>query len=72
LLHLDPDRQLGSVPETLGRASATVSSLERKYHTLEAQYAMLESLVWLDMQARQFGMMFPGEGQYFVRGLPNN
>lgn len=47
-------------------------SLEREYHTLEAQHATLESPVRLDMQARQFGMMFPGECQHFVRGLPNS
>jgi hypothetical protein len=46
--------------------------MEREYRKLTAQNAALESPLWIEMQARQLGMMFPGERQYFVRGLPEN
>ena len=52
--------------------NATVASMRREYHKLAAQRASLENTVWLEMQARRLGMMFPGEHQYFVRGLPPN
>jgi hypothetical protein len=46
--------------------------MQREYHQLQAQHRVLESPGWQEMQARILGMMFPGERQYFVRGLPNN
>jgi hypothetical protein len=54
------------------RTRAAVTSMQREYHQLAAQHGVLESPGWLEMQARILGMMFPGEHQYFVRGLPNN
>jgi len=55
-----------------GRTDATVAGMQREYRALEGQRAWLESPGWLEMQARRLGMMFPGERQYLVRGLPEN
>jgi hypothetical protein len=52
--------------------NASVAGMEREYQRLQAQRAALESPVWLETQGRLLGMMFPGERQYFVRGLPSN
>jgi hypothetical protein len=55
-----------------GRTNAAVASMQREYRQLKAQHATLESPAWVEMQARRLGMMFPGERQYLVRGLPGN
>jgi len=55
-----------------GRTKASVAVMEREYRALQAHRVALESPAWLEMQARQLGMMFPGERQYLVRGLPGN
>ncbi len=55
-----------------GRTNATVASMQREYRALEAQHAVFESPLWVETQARRLGMMFPGEREYFVRGLPDN
>jgi cell division protein FtsB len=55
-----------------GRTRAAVVAMQREYRHLEAQRARLQSGAWIEMQARQLGMVFPGERTYFVRGLPKN
>ena len=53
------------------RTTAAVSTMKREYHQLQQQHAQLESPAWIEMQARRLGMVFPGERQYYVRGLPD-
>jgi hypothetical protein len=71
-LYISAGVSLFSTWREANRTNATVSSMQREYRTLEAQHAALESPGWLETQARILGMMFPGERQYFVRGLPSN
>jgi cell division protein FtsB len=54
------------------RTSASVGAMRVQYRQLEAERAQLQSGAWIEMQARRLGMVFPGERQYFVRGLPGN
>jgi hypothetical protein len=71
-LYIRASVSLFSTWREAGRTDATVTSMQREYHQLQAQHRVLESPGWQEMQARILGMMFPGERQYFVRGLPNN
>jgi hypothetical protein len=71
-LYINAGVSLFSTWRESARTNANVASMEREYHSLQTQHAALESPVWLEMQGRLLGMMFPGERQYFVRGLPNN
>jgi hypothetical protein len=71
-LYISAGVSLFSTWREAGRTNATVASMGREYRLLRARRASLESPGWLEMQARQLGMMFPGERQYLVRGLPGN
>jgi hypothetical protein len=71
-LYISAGLSLLSTWREAGRTNATVAAMQREYRQLQAQRASLESPTWLEMQARQLGMMFPGERQYLVRGLPQN
>jgi hypothetical protein len=71
-LYISAGVSLLSTWREAGRTNATVASMQREYRALRAQQVSLESPTWLEMQARQLGMMFPGERQYLVRGLPEN
>jgi hypothetical protein len=71
-LYINAGVSLFSTWREAGRTNATVASMQREYRKLAAQDAALESPLWVETQARQLGMMFPGERQYFVRGLPDN
>jgi hypothetical protein len=71
-LYISAGVSLLSTWREAGRTNATVTGMEREYRALQAQRISLESPAWLEMQARQLGMMFPGERQYLVRGLPEN
>lgn len=71
-LYISAGVSLLSTWREAGRTNATVAAMKREYRALEVQRASLESPVWMEMQARQLGMMFPGERQYLVRGLPDN
>jgi hypothetical protein len=71
-LYISAGLSLFSTWRESARTNASVAGMKREYHRLQAQHAALESPAWLEMQGRRLGMMFPGERQYFVRGLPNN
>ncbi|MHB8490837.1 MAG: hypothetical protein ACYDA6_01300 [Solirubrobacteraceae bacterium] len=51
--------------------SETIAGLKVQYSHLLAHHAALESPAWVESQARALGMVFPGEHQYFLRGLPH-
>lgn len=53
-------------------ARAQVKALETQHHQLMAEHAALASAGTVESEARELGMMFPGERTYIVRGLPNN
>jgi hypothetical protein len=71
-LYISAGLSLLSTWREAGRTNATVASMRREYRRLEVQHASLEGPLWLEVQARRLGMMFPGERQYFVRGLPRH
>jgi cell division protein FtsL len=71
-LYISAGVSLLSTWREAGGTNATVASMQREYHRLRVQQASLESPARLEMQARELGMMFPGERQYLVRGLPDN
>ncbi len=71
-LYISAGVSLLSTWREAGRTNATVASMQREYRALEAQHAALESPLWVETQARRLGMMFPGERDFFVRGLPGN
>jgi hypothetical protein len=54
------------------RESAAVASMEREHRSLVGQRAALTAPGTLETEARQLGMMKPGEQPYVVTGLPNN
>ncbi len=54
------------------RDSAVVATMEREHRSLLSQRAALTAPGTLETEARQLGMMKPGEQPYVVTGLPNN
>lgn len=54
------------------RDSAAVATMEREHRSLLDQRAALTAPGTLETEARQLGMMKPGEQPYVVTGLPNN
>jgi cell division protein FtsB len=52
--------------------SAQVAALERQHAALEAQRAALSSPATMAREARQLGMVRPGEQSYLVTDLPSN
>jgi hypothetical protein len=54
-----------------GREHAAVRGLRSEYGRLSSERATLESPLWVETQARRLGMLYPGERQYIVRGLPD-
>jgi cell division protein FtsB len=54
------------------QANATVATLEREHRALEQQREALTAAGTLETEARQLGMMKPGEQPYVVSGLPKN
>jgi hypothetical protein len=54
------------------RESAAVATMEREHRSLVGQRAALTAPGTLETEARQLGMMKPGEQPYVVTGLPNN
>ncbi|MCW3018392.1 MAG: Septum formation initiator [Solirubrobacterales bacterium] len=54
------------------RDSAVVATMEREHRSLTGQRAALTAPGTLETEARQLGMMKPGEQPYVVTGLPNN
>jgi hypothetical protein len=54
------------------RESATVARMEQEHRRLVSQHNRLSSQSALEAQARQLGMMRPGEQSYIVGNLPAN
>jgi hypothetical protein len=54
------------------RESAAVATMEHEHRSLLGQRAALTAPGTLETEARQLGMMKPGEQPYVVTGLPNN
>jgi len=54
------------------RDGAVVATMEREHRSLLGQRAALTAPGTLETEARQLGMMKPGEQPYVVTGLPNN
>jgi hypothetical protein len=54
------------------RDSAAVATMESEHRSLLGQRAALTAPGTLETEARQLGMMRPGEQPYVVTGLPNN
>lgn len=54
------------------RVSSQVSALQAQHRQLMAQHSALSSAGTVEAEARELGMMFPGEHTYFVRGLPKD
>ena len=59
----------------VGQAAARhrqVLALERTHRQLRAREALLARPSTLEAQARNLGLVLPGEREYVVRGLPDN
>lgn len=54
------------------RVDSQVSVLQTQHRQLVTQHAALASAGTVEAEARELGMMFPGEHTYIVRGLPKN
>jgi cell division protein FtsB len=54
------------------RATATVTAMERQHKQLLRQHNAFSSQSTLEEDARQLGMMRPGEQPYVVGNLPRN
>jgi len=54
------------------RDSATVATMESEHRLLVRQHNALSSQSTLEEEARQLGMMRPGEQSYVVGNLPAN
>jgi len=52
--------------------SAAVLAMEREHRLLLRQRETLSTPTTLEAEARQLGMMKPGEQPYVLSGLPNN
>ncbi len=55
-----------------GHDHAVVSKLEAEHNKLVHEHDVLSSQSTLEREARQLGMMRPGEQGYIVGNLPNN
>jgi cell division protein FtsB len=54
------------------RAGATVAALRHEHALLVRQHEALGRQATLEAEARQLGMIKPGEQPYIATGLPNN
>lgn len=54
------------------RDSAAVATMEREHGLLVHQHEALSAPGTLEAEARQLGMMKPGEQPYVIGGLPDN
>jgi cell division protein FtsB len=52
--------------------TAAVTAMEREHARLVRQHQTLTGSGTLEAQARQLGMMKPGEQPYVITGLPDN
>jgi len=71
-LYISPVRGLISDLHTASSRRLQVVSLERTYADLRAQERTLERASTLEIEARNLGLVRPGEREYVVSGLPDN
>lgn len=71
-LYLSAGLRMLSTLHLSHRDSAAVRALEAQHAVLLSQHNALSSQSTLEREARQLGMMRPGEQPYVVGGLPGN
>ena len=71
-LYLSTGLRMFSTWREAQRSSARVATLEAEHRRLVVQHARLGSQSTLEAQARQLGMIRPGEQPYVISGLPRN
>jgi hypothetical protein len=71
-LYLSAGVRMFSTWRQAHRDSSLVSNMQREHGSLLAKHNALSSQGSLEAEARQLGMMRPGEQPYVVPGLPNN
>lgn len=71
-LYLSTGLRMLSTWKQSRRTAARVAVLELEHRRLVGQHARLGSQSTLEAEARQLGMIRPGEQGYVVSGLPEN
>jgi hypothetical protein len=71
-LYISPVRGLISDLHEAASRHLQVVSLERTYAELRAQERTLARASTLEIEARNLGLVRPGEREYVVSGLPDN
>jgi hypothetical protein len=71
-LYISPVRGLISDLQEASSRHAQVLSLERTAAQLRAQERTLAQASTLEIEARNLGLVRPGEREYVVSGLPDN
>lgn len=71
-LYVGPARSYVAAREEAAQRSAEVQELRREHRELRARRAELRSEVALEREARELGMVRPGERSFVVRGLPRD
>ncbi len=72
VLYVGPARSLLSTWRQSNAKQAQLHALERRHAALLRQAATLRDPVTLAAEARQLGMLKPGERPYVVRDLPHD
>jgi cell division protein FtsB len=71
-LWIRPALTLLSSEQSAAHQRAQLESLERENTALRARRSLLERPAEIMLQARELGMVMPGERQYVITGLPGN
>jgi cell division protein FtsB len=72
LLYVGPARSYVSTWRQSRAAHAQVARLAREHRALQAQARRLSDPRTLEREARELGLVRPGERSYVIRGLPRN
>jgi len=71
-LAISPIRSLMSDMHTLSARRAQLHALQSIHRSLVGTQQALARTATSDAEARNLGLVRPGEHEFFVRGLPNN
>jgi hypothetical protein len=71
-LYLSTGLHMLSTWRTSNHAKATVATMESEHRQLVGEHNRLSTQSTLEKEARQLGMMRPGERPYVVGNLPGN
>jgi cell division protein FtsB len=71
-LYVSPGLRLLSTEHEAGSERSQAATLERQNAQLRARRNALERSGTIEQEARQLGMVRPGEQGYVIQGLPNN